>query len=400
MTITDRVAGLLTGVAIKAPCRVATTANITLSGLQTIDGVSIVSRDRVLVKDQTDATENGIYAADSGSWSRPPDFDGTGDFVQGTIVAVNSGTVNNGTVWQLTTASPAIGSAMTFSIMGTGALSGVSTFMQTVLPALTAAAARTTLGAVGLTGNETVAGNKAYTGNNTHAGTETFNGAVTFAAGLSLIERIQTFTGSGTYTPHANMVYCRIEAQGGGGGGGGSASAGANIGGGGGGGGAGGYSRTISTKATIGASKTVTIGAAGTAGTAGNNAGGNGGDTSVGALCIAKGGTGGGGAAAAGGDFASGGAGGIAGTGDVTANGATGQGVGSFTQGIPGGGTGGSSLFGGGGKGGQSATAGAGAAATGKGAGGGGGSSYNAGGTAAGAVGTAGYVVVTEFCWA
>ena len=52
-TQTDRIDGLSTSVAMKAPVVVATTANITLSGLQTIDGVSVVTGDRVLVKDQT-----------------------------------------------------------------------------------------------------------------------------------------------------------------------------------------------------------------------------------------------------------------------------------------------------------------------------------------------------------
>lgn len=51
----DRTDGLSSSVAIKGPCRVATTANVTLSGEQTIDGVAVVTDDRVLVKDQTTA---------------------------------------------------------------------------------------------------------------------------------------------------------------------------------------------------------------------------------------------------------------------------------------------------------------------------------------------------------
>lgn len=164
MSIVDRRQGLITSVAIKAPCRVATTAAITLNGLQTVDGVTVVSGDRVLVHNQTDATENGIYVANTGDWTRDIDFNGTRDFVEGTIVAVISGTLYNETVWQLMTASPAIGSALVFSAMGLGALSGVSPYIQTLLPAPDAAAARTILGAVGLTGNETIAGNKTFTG--------------------------------------------------------------------------------------------------------------------------------------------------------------------------------------------------------------------------------------------
>lgn len=81
------------GLAFKAPVRVATTANVTLSGLQTIDtSVTLVDGDRVLVRSQTTGAENGIYIARSGAWERAPDWDGTGDVVTGTLVFVTSGT--------------------------------------------------------------------------------------------------------------------------------------------------------------------------------------------------------------------------------------------------------------------------------------------------------------------
>ena len=70
---TDRRFGLAGGVALKAPCALATTANITLSGEQTIDG-TLTDESRVLVKDQTDLTANGIYKSDTGAWTREPDF--------------------------------------------------------------------------------------------------------------------------------------------------------------------------------------------------------------------------------------------------------------------------------------------------------------------------------------
>jgi phage-related tail fiber protein len=54
---------------------VATTANITLSGTQTIDGVAVVAGDRVLVKSQTAPAENGIYVVSNTSWSRSLDTD-------------------------------------------------------------------------------------------------------------------------------------------------------------------------------------------------------------------------------------------------------------------------------------------------------------------------------------
>lgn len=64
-----------TGLKPKGNVAVATTANITLSGLQTIDTYSVADGDRVLVKDQTNQTENGIYVASTGAWTRSPDQD-------------------------------------------------------------------------------------------------------------------------------------------------------------------------------------------------------------------------------------------------------------------------------------------------------------------------------------
>lgn len=99
---TDRRQGVNVGVAIKAPCRVATTANITLSGLQTIDGVLLVADDRVLVKDQTTASANGIYAASTSNWQRAPDWDGAFDVKTGTLAWVTGGNTNPG-LWRVTT---------------------------------------------------------------------------------------------------------------------------------------------------------------------------------------------------------------------------------------------------------------------------------------------------------
>lgn len=99
-TSTDRLAGLSTSVAVKAPCRVAATSNITLSGEQTISSVAVVEGDRVLVTAQTTATENGIYVADAGAWARAKDFDGARDVVSGTLVLVGPGV--GARFWQVT----------------------------------------------------------------------------------------------------------------------------------------------------------------------------------------------------------------------------------------------------------------------------------------------------------
>jgi uncharacterized cupin superfamily protein len=101
MTTTDRRHGVNASQAIKVPCDYATTANITLSAEQTIDG-NTTSTSRVLVKNQTDATENGIYKSSSGTWTREPDFDGNYDIRGGTIIPVQSGTANANTYWRIT----------------------------------------------------------------------------------------------------------------------------------------------------------------------------------------------------------------------------------------------------------------------------------------------------------
>lgn len=87
----------------KQACRVATTANITLSGTLTIDGIALSIGDRVLVKDQTTQAENGIYIVASGAWSRASDADTWNDLV-GAHVPIAQGTANDNTFWLSTTA--------------------------------------------------------------------------------------------------------------------------------------------------------------------------------------------------------------------------------------------------------------------------------------------------------
>lgn len=79
----------------KKSVRVATTANITLSAPQTIDGVAVVAGDRVLVKDQTTASQNGIYVVAAGAWTLATDAN-TASKLAGACVNVDSGTTNGG----------------------------------------------------------------------------------------------------------------------------------------------------------------------------------------------------------------------------------------------------------------------------------------------------------------
>ncbi|MEJ6817678.1 hypothetical protein [Pseudomonas sp. LF-5] len=148
---------------------------------------------------------------------------------------------------------------------------------------------------------------------------------VATSQGLIKTVKRQVFSGSGTYTPSAGMVFCDVEAVAGGGGGGGAAG-GSGTSAAGGGGGYGGYSRKIFTAAQIGASQAVSIGGAGSGGSAGNNAGGTGGNTAFGALLACNGGVGGSGSPAltTTGVPAAGGAGGTASGGDINIRGSNG----------------------------------------------------------------------------
>ena len=89
---------LALGISWKQPVVAATlSSNITLSGAQTIDGVSVVAGDRVLVKNQTNTAQNGIYVAAAGAWSRSPDADNWDELVSA-LVFIESGT-QAGSAW-------------------------------------------------------------------------------------------------------------------------------------------------------------------------------------------------------------------------------------------------------------------------------------------------------------
>lgn len=93
------------GLRWKDPVRAASTANLTLSGAQTIDGVSVIAGDRVLVKNQSSALQNGIYVAASGAWTRSTDAD-TATEITGAAVFVSEGTANGNTLYLMTTDAP------------------------------------------------------------------------------------------------------------------------------------------------------------------------------------------------------------------------------------------------------------------------------------------------------
>jgi hypothetical protein len=128
MATTDRLDGVSGDTAVKNACIVATTANITLSGLQTIDSVAVVAADRVLVKNQTTGSENGIYVVSATAWTRAKDCNGARDIVKGTRVYCFAGGSVTAGEYILSTASPVVGTTtLTFAKIGgagTGDVSG------------------------------------------------------------------------------------------------------------------------------------------------------------------------------------------------------------------------------------------------------------------------------------
>lgn len=94
------------GLDVKDSVRAATTASITLSATQTVDGVALVAGDRVLVKDQSTASANGIYVVAAGAWTRATDADSSAKVTAGMFTFVEEGTANADTGWVLTTNAP------------------------------------------------------------------------------------------------------------------------------------------------------------------------------------------------------------------------------------------------------------------------------------------------------
>lgn len=134
----------------KQPVACATTANITLSGEQTIDGV-LTSASRVLVKNQTAPAENGIYVSGAGAWTRATDADSSAELATA-LVPVEAGTVNADQRFLCTTNTPIVvgTDAMTWVNLSTAL--GISAAALTVLDDTTVAAMVDTLFGAASTG--------------------------------------------------------------------------------------------------------------------------------------------------------------------------------------------------------------------------------------------------------
>lgn len=85
------------GLTFKDNVKVATVGNSSLSGLNDIDGIGVISGDRIFAFSQTNSAENGIYIAASGSWTRAPDFNTTANITSGSFIFIVNGNFNGNT---------------------------------------------------------------------------------------------------------------------------------------------------------------------------------------------------------------------------------------------------------------------------------------------------------------
>jgi Flp pilus assembly pilin Flp len=128
--ISTALATATSGLTWKTPVRVATTANITtLTGgaPNTVDGITLVANDRVLVKSQSTGGQNGIYTVTTlgtganGTWTRATDADTAAELEGGVLVAVDEGTTLGNTVWMNTVDVVTIGTtAQVWTQFGAG----------------------------------------------------------------------------------------------------------------------------------------------------------------------------------------------------------------------------------------------------------------------------------------
>lgn len=174
------------GLDVKGSCLTATTANITLSGTQTIDGVAVVAGDRVLVKNQTTQSENGIYVVAAGTWSRSADANTWSELVSA-FTFIEQGSTQGDTGWVCTVNA---GGTLGTTAVTWAQFSGAGTYQAGT--------------GLTLTGNTFSITNTAVTagsyGSATQVGTFTVNaqGQLTAAGNTTVTPAVGSITGLGT----------------------------------------------------------------------------------------------------------------------------------------------------------------------------------------------------------
>lgn len=151
---------LLTGTSVheakryKEPVRVASTANVTLSGPgSAIDGVTLSVSDRVLLKDQSTASQNGIYLFQgaASALTRATDADEAADYFGGFLVYVSQGTTLGTSIWRYTTVGAiTLGStSLTFTRLDGGFPNPMTTLWDLIVGGVSGAGSRLGVGTVG-----------------------------------------------------------------------------------------------------------------------------------------------------------------------------------------------------------------------------------------------------------
>jgi hypothetical protein len=110
----------------KLSCKVATAGNITLSGEQTIDGISIVAKDRVLVKNQSTGSENGIYVCSTGQWFRATDMNSNETCRPNSFFFIEQGSTNGNKLFQLINDSITLGTTDVLNFIEYGSIEGIT----------------------------------------------------------------------------------------------------------------------------------------------------------------------------------------------------------------------------------------------------------------------------------
>ena len=171
----------------KDAVRVATTANGTLASAfengDTIDGVALVTGDRILLKNQSSAIENGVYTVNaSGAPTRATDFDANAEVLRGVMVPVQLGTVNGGSVFQVMTSNAAPIVVGTNTIVF-GPVGGIARYGLNVATAPTATASNAI--AIGNGASATATGGVSIGSSTTNAGSHVVIGPSASCAATS-----------------------------------------------------------------------------------------------------------------------------------------------------------------------------------------------------------------------
>jgi hypothetical protein len=398
-----------------APVRVATTAAITLSGTQTIDGVAVVAGDRVLVRVQSPTSNNGVYVVAAGAWARAADADTAAELKQGTEVYSSEGTSSRFKTFRQMNV---VNSLSDSQIWRTPVNLDVVNWLTYPTPTLGTTVYDVNTNSVAVyTGFSWARAHGVFVCTSTTRPSAPIDGNVIYetdtkasyiydgtdwqpVGGSTKTPTRQVFTSSGTWTKPAGLVYAEIEVQAAGSGGGGAGASAASQHANGGGGGAGGYGASTMLASVLSGAVAVTVGAGGAGGTAAGASGSGGGGSSFGAYVACDAGNAGGGSTTNAAPYGlQGGAGGFCTAGDIQVQGGSGEN--SWGDALLGqSGRGADSKYGSGGYGrttGAGSQSMAGIAGSGYGSGGSGALTTSGGAGAAGGAGAPGVVIVTEY---